>query len=200
MSDEKPTKEEAAAPSEEAETAENHSAALAGLSDQLLRLQAEFDNYKKRTAKEKEQLAHASESRMMLRMLPIYEEISLAEKEAQKIPDEAVKKGILLVLSKLRQSFAKDGLQEMKLAGEKFDPFRHEAAMHEHSAAPESTIVRVIQKGYFFRGEVLRHAIVSVSAGRMARQEKEPGTPAKEDGKQANGGKQEEQAKKEGEQ
>ena len=56
----------------------------------------------------------------------------------------------------------------MKLVGEKFDPFRHEAAMHELSDQPEGTIMNVIKKGYLFRGEVLRHAIVSISSGKKA--------------------------------
>lgn len=136
------------------------------LSDQMLRLHAEFDNYKKRTAKEKEQLSQHAEARLMLRMLPIYEEIGLAEKEAAKIESEPVRKGVLMVLSKLQQSFEKEGLQEMKLEGEKFDPFRHDCAMKEDSDSPEGTIVRVIQKGYLLNGEVLRHAVVSVSSGK----------------------------------
>jgi len=139
---------------------------ISSLSGQLLRLQAEFDNYKKRTAKEKEALSTQSEAKFMLRLLPIYEELGLAENEAKKMDDEAVKKGILLVLSKFRAAFEKEGLSEMRLEGEKFDPFRHETAMREDSAAPEGTIVRVIQKGYLFKGEMLRHAIVSVSSGK----------------------------------
>jgi len=140
-------------------------AKLSGLSDSLLRLQAEFDNYKKRTAKEKEQLSYQSEAKLMLKFIPAYEELQLAEKEAGKLPEGELKKGVLLVLSKLRSSFEKEGLQEMKLQGEKFDPFRHECAMHEPSALPEGAIVRVIKKGYLFRGELLQHAMVSISSG-----------------------------------
>lgn len=145
---------------------------LTNLSDQMLRLQAEFDNYKKRTAKEKEQLVHHSEAKLMLKFIPVYEELQLAEKEAGKLPDGDMKKGILLVLGKLRSSFEKEGLSEMKLHGEKFDPFRHEAAMHEPSDLPEGSIVRVIKKGYAFRGEILQHAIVSVSSGKKKEEEK----------------------------
>ncbi len=139
---------------------------LAGLSDQLLRVHAEFDNYKKRTAKEKEQLAHASEAKLMLRMIPAYEEIELAQKEVGKLPEGELKKGVMLVLSKLRQSFEKEGLQEMRLEGEKFDPFRHDCALKEECDRPEGEIVKVIQNGYLLRGEVLRHAVVSISAGK----------------------------------
>jgi len=155
---------------QESKTDEN-AKKLSGLSDQLLRLHAEFDNYKKRTAKEKEQLSHQSEAKLMLRLLPVYEELRLAEAEAAKVSDEAVKQGILLVFAKLRSAFEKEGLQEMKLEGEKFDPFRHETALRVDSDAPEGTIVNAIQKGYFFRGEVLRHAMVSVSSGKAVETE-----------------------------
>ncbi|MFA6489390.1 MAG: nucleotide exchange factor GrpE [Candidatus Micrarchaeia archaeon] len=141
---------------------------LSETTDRLLRLTAEFDNYKKRTAKEKEQLAIHAEGKLMLQFLPIYEEIALAEKEAAKVKEEAVREGVLMVLSKLRAAFEKEGLQEMKLDGEKFDPYRHEVALREESDAPEGEIVRVIQKGYLFKGAVLRHAIVSVSSGKKA--------------------------------
>ncbi|MFA6908116.1 MAG: nucleotide exchange factor GrpE [Candidatus Micrarchaeia archaeon] len=138
------------------------------LSDRLLRLTAEFDNYKKRTAKEKEALCLHSEARVMLRLLPIYEEIGLAEKEVGKLPDGEAKKGTLMVLGKLRKSFESDGLQPMALEGEKYDPFRHEVALREESDAPEGAIVRAIKQGYLYKGAVLQHAIVSVSAGKKA--------------------------------
>jgi len=141
---------------------------LSETTDRLLRLTAEFDNYKKRTAKEKEQLAIHAEGKLMLKLLPVYEEISLAEKEAAKVKEEATREGVLMVLAKLRAAFDKEGLQEMNLEGEKFDPYRHEVAFREESDAPEGTIVRVIAKGYLFKGSVLRHAIVSVSSGTMA--------------------------------
>ena len=138
---------------------------IAELTDRLLRLTAEYDNYKKRTAKEKEALAVHSEARVMLRLLPIYEEIGIAEQEVAKIPDKPVREGALLVLAKLRKGFLREGLQPMKLEGEKLDPFRHETAMREDFDAPEGTIVRVIKQGYLYKGEVLQHAIVSVSSG-----------------------------------
>jgi len=140
--------------------------AFAELTERLLRLTAEFDNYKKRTAKEKEALALQSEARLMLRMLPIYEELGLAEKEVAKLPDGEARKGTLMVLAKLRKGFESDGLQPMKLEGEKYDPFRHEVALREESDAPEGEIVRVIKQGYLYKGAVLQHAIVSVSSGK----------------------------------
>jgi len=136
------------------------------LNDKCLRLAAEFDNYKKRTAKEKEALALQSEARLMLRMLPIYEEIGLAAAEVARLPESEARKGTLMALAKLRKSFESDGLVPMKLEGEKYDPFRHEVALREESDAPEGAIVRVIKQGYLYKGEVLQHAIVSVSFGK----------------------------------
>ena len=118
----------------------------------------------------------------MLRLLPIYEEISLAEKEVAALPDGGVKKGVQMVLSKLRSSFLKDGLQEMRLEGEKFDPFRHDCAMKEASDAPEGTIVRAIQRVYLFRGEILKHAVVSISAGKKPAAETVEGGKAEKEG------------------
>ncbi|MCX8196965.1 MAG: nucleotide exchange factor GrpE [Candidatus Micrarchaeota archaeon] len=142
------------------------SSKISQLSEQLLRLHAEFDNYKKRSAKEKEALLNHAESNMMLRFLPIYEEISFAEQEASKLSQDSLKTGILLVLSKLRSAFEKEGLEQLKVEGQKFDPFLHEAAGYEPSDLPEGTVVRVIQNGYKFRGEILRPAVVIVSSGK----------------------------------
>jgi len=142
------------------------------LSDRLLRLTAEFDNYKKRTAREKEELCRASEARLMLRLLPSYEEAGLAAKEVEKISDAATRKGVMMVLGNIRASFEKEGLQPMKLEGEKLDPFRHEVALREESDAPEGTIMRTIRAGYLYKGAVLQHAIVSVSSGKKMQAEK----------------------------
>ncbi|MCX6769131.1 MAG: nucleotide exchange factor GrpE [Candidatus Micrarchaeota archaeon] len=146
---------------------------LAKLGDSCLRIAAEFDNYKKRTAKEKEALALHSEMKLILRLLPAYEEIAMAEREVAKIKEAEVAKGALMVLSKLQQAFEKEGLLQMKLKGEKYDPFRHEVALREDSGAPEGTIVRVIRNGYLYKGEVLQHALVSVSSGKKPGEKQE---------------------------
>lgn len=135
------------------------------LQERHLRLAAEFDNYKKRTIKEKEELCKAAEAKLMLRLLPIYEEANLAMSEAKKLKDEKMREGIMLILQKLKKAFESEGLSAMKLEGEKFDPNLHEAAMREESDAPEGSIIRVIRNGYLYKGEVLQHAIVSISSG-----------------------------------
>ncbi|MFA5930094.1 MAG: nucleotide exchange factor GrpE [Candidatus Micrarchaeia archaeon] len=161
-----PIEEAATGPSAPEQAQDALEAEFSELTDRLLRLTAEFDNYKKRTAKEKEALCLHSEAKVMLRLLPIYEEIGFAEKEVGKLPEGQARAGTLMVLAKLRASFENEGLQPMKLEGEKYDPFRHEVALREDSSAPEGAIVRVIRQGYFFRGEVLQHAMVSVSSGK----------------------------------
>jgi molecular chaperone GrpE len=142
--------------------------------------------------REKEEIALAAEGSVVLRFLPIYEELGMAQKEVGKIADEATRKGALLVLSKLCAAFEKDGLQPMKLEGEKLDPFRHEVAMREDSEKPEGTIVRVIRQGYFLKGEVLQHALVSVSSGTAPGQKQ-----GEKDGKEKNAADDAENAKKE---
>ena len=171
---ESPSEQKPGAPSEM--TQAEIEQAFSELTERLLRLTAEFDNYKKRTAKEKEALAAQSEGRMMVRFLPIYEEIGFAEQGVAKIADKHVRDGALLVLGKLRKGFESEGLQPMKLEGEKYDPFRHEVALREESDAPEGTIVRVIKQGYLYKGAVLQHAIVSVSSGKK-KDEKEAEKP-----------------------
>jgi molecular chaperone GrpE len=136
------------------------------LTEKILRLQAEFDNYKKRTAKEKEQLTYQAQAQLMLQLLPAYEDLERALKEAEKIENKQIKEGIILSFSNLKKAFESQGLIEMKLEGEKFDPFKHESAMIEESDQPEGTILHVIKKGYLYKGEVLRHAIVTISSGK----------------------------------
>jgi molecular chaperone GrpE (heat shock protein) len=63
----------------------------------------------------------------------------------------------------------------MKLLGEKLDPFRHESALSEESDKPEGTIVRVIRQGYLYKGEVLQHALVSVSKGKTGEEKSNEG-------------------------
>ena len=154
------------------------------LNDRYLRITAEYDNYKKRTVREKDEISKSSEAHVMLRLLPIYEELGLAQNEIGKIADKATRTGALLVLSKLRAAFEKDGLTPMKLVGERPDPFRHEVAFRENSDLPEGSIVRVVKQGYLFKGEVLQHALVSVSIGK-----KEVERAVENDGTEKNAGK-----------
>jgi len=134
--------------------------------DLLKRLQAEFENYKKRVAKENEQKALFDGEGLALNLLPILDDMDAALEAAENSGDAKLKEGISVLRAKLLSILNKNGLSEMKCEGEQFDPYKHEAVLHEPSERKENEIVRVVRKGYLFRGKVIRHAIVSVSNGK----------------------------------
>jgi molecular chaperone GrpE len=136
---------------------------LVELTENLQRVAAEFDNYKKRVAKERGEQAGMGNAKMIEKLLPFLDEFELASAAAEKSSDEILKNGMKLMYGKFRKLLEAEGLQEMNPVGEKFDPYRHEAAMQECvEGKEEGMIVRVIRKGYMLNGKILRHAMVSV--------------------------------------
>lgn len=132
----------------------------------LKRLQADFENYKKRVTKDNELRARFEGEGLMLKLLPFLDDLDAAIEVAGKSNDVKLKEGTGALRNKLLAILAADGLKEMKCEGEKFDPHKHEAVIHEASDKEENMIVRVVRKGYLFRDKILRHAIVSVSKGK----------------------------------
>lgn len=137
-----------------------------------MRLQAEFENYKKRAARENEMLREAASADMMLKMLPIVDEFEIALRHMEKA-DEGVRHGMELICSKLKDMMKKEGVEEMNALGESFDPYKHDAL--RQGEGEDGKVVEVIQKGYVLRGKVLRHAKVAVGSGKVG-----------QDGKQGN--------------
>ena len=136
---------------------------LVELTEHLQRVAAEFDNYKKRVEKEKSEQVGVGNARMIAKLLPFLDEFELACIAAEKSSDEILKNGMKLMYEKFSGLLENEGLQAMNPVGEKFDPYRHEAAMQENvEGKEEGTIVRVIRKGYLLNGKILRHAMVSV--------------------------------------
>ncbi len=137
----------------------------AGLADQeekFLRLAAEYDNYRKRSQKEKESAWAAAKAETVLAFLPVYDNLERAMK--QETADEAYKKGVEMTMSGLREVLAKLGVEEIPALGESFDPNLHNAVMHvEDEAAGENTIVEVFQAGFQAGGKVIRFAMVKVA-------------------------------------
>lgn len=134
--------------------------------DMLKRLQAEFENYRKRVTKDNELRAKFEGEGLMLKLLPFLDDIDAAIEVAGKSNDAKLKDGMSALRKKLLGILTTDGLNEMKCDGEKFDPHKHEAVLHEASDKEENMIVRVVRKGYLFRDKILRHAMVSVSKGK----------------------------------
>jgi molecular chaperone GrpE len=137
-------------------------AELESQKDLLLRTAAEFDNYKKRTEREKIFTAEYAKASVMKTLLPILDN---ADRAAQFEPGtEQYNKGIELIVKQLADLSTKLGLVEIGVVGEEFDPNIHEAIMHvEDESLGENTIAQVLQKGYKFGDTVVRPAMVQVA-------------------------------------
>ena len=130
--------------------------------DLLLRTAAEFDNYKKRTEKEKISTAEHAKASVMKNLLPILDNADRAAEYEQ--GTEQYNKGIELIVKQLSDLSNKLGLVEIGAVGEQFDPNIHEAIMHiEDESFGENTIAQVLQKGYKFGDTVVRPAMVQVA-------------------------------------
>ena len=136
-----------------------------GLRDQLLRLRAEFQNYRKRTARDNERIrARATES-LMADLLPVMDHLELALSHADD-DSGALAEGINMVLRQFVDTLGKHGLEPIASEGETFDPELHEALMQQPSEeVEEGKVLTEFQKGYHLGDAVLRHAKVIVSSG-----------------------------------
>jgi molecular chaperone GrpE len=136
------------------------------LQERLLRLQAEFENYKKRMAREKaEYLKFATES-LLLEFLPILDNLerAIASARADATNREAVVDGIDMIARLFRSALEKAGVKPMDAVGHPFDPALHQAVVQVECADERDNIVlEEIQKGYLLEGRVLRAAMVKVS-------------------------------------
>ena len=136
--------------------------ALARKEDQYLRLAAEYDNYRKRTAKEKESLGGAVRADTAAAFLPVYDNLERALR--QDTADEAYKKGVEMTMNQLKEVFARLGITEIEALGKPFDPKFHNAVMHvEDEALGESVVAEVFQAGFLCGEKVVRCAMVKVA-------------------------------------
>ena len=144
------------------ESAEKAMAALKEKEDQFLRLAAEYDNYRRRSQKEKESVWNDAKSETVLAFLPVYDNLERALK--QETADEAFKNGVEMTMNQLREVLKKLGVEEIPALGETFDPNVHNAVMHvEDESAGENTVVEVFQTGFKSGDKVVRFAMVKVA-------------------------------------
>ena len=147
--------------------------ALAGLQadldrfrDLALRSQADFENYKRRAAREKEDAVKYANSSLLQRLVAILDNFELglaaAKSEGTQSP---IYSGMVLVQKQLNDLLEENGLQAIEAEGKKFDPNLHEAIAHEPSDTPEETVIRQARRGYRFKDRLLRPARVVVSSG-----------------------------------
>lgn len=130
--------------------------------DILLRTAAEFDNYKKRTEREKSGVAEYARAGIIKQLLPILDNIDRAAGADKESPDYI--KGIELIVKQLEGLSEKLGIEEIAKQGDVFDPNLHEAVMHiEDENLGENVIAEVLQKGYKTGDTIIRHAMVKVA-------------------------------------
>jgi molecular chaperone GrpE len=135
--------------------------------DLALRSQADFENYKKRSAREKEEAIKYANSSLLERLVGIIDnfELGLAAAKEQGA-DSPIYSGMVLVQKQLNDLLAENGLQPIEAEGKTFDPNLHEAIAHEPSNEfPEEVVVRQARRGYRFKDRLLRPAKVVVSSG-----------------------------------
>ena len=135
---------------------------LESVKDQFTRLTAEYDNYRKRSQKEKESLYTDIRSETVEKFLPVYDNLERAL--AQETQDAAFKKGVEMTMNQLVSVMEKLGVVSFGAAGEAFDPQLHNAVMHvEDEALGENVIAEVFQKGFKVGDKVVRFAMVKVA-------------------------------------
>ena len=148
---------------EQMEKMEGLAQQLSALNDQHLRLMAEYDNYRKRTQKEKESIYQDAKADTVQKFLEVYDNLERAV--MQEGDEENVhKKGMTMIFHQLEGILTKLGVTVMDPKGEPFDPARHNAVMHiEDESLGENVVAQVFQKGFLLGDKVIRFATVQVA-------------------------------------
>ena len=155
----KPKTDEAKPKTEEAKPRTDE---LAAMNDKYLRLCAEYDNFRKRSQKEKDALYDEVKASTLKSFLPVYD--NLVRALAQETQDEAYKKGVEMIMAQFKATMDNLGVTEMDCLGKTFDPAFHNAVMHvEDAEKGENEIVEVFQQGFLLGDRVIRFAMVKVA-------------------------------------
>ena len=135
---------------------------LAAEKDKYLRLCAEYDNFRKRSQKEKDAIYADVRANTLTSFLPVYD--NLVRALNQPTEDEAYKKGVEMIMAQFKATMEKLGVTEMDCLGQKFDPAFHNAVMHvDDEEKGENEIVEVFQQGFMLGDKVIRFAMVKVA-------------------------------------
>ncbi len=148
-----------------AETIRQLEEKIAALNEKNLRLIAEYDNYRKRTAREMETIVNIASEKLIQEFLPILDNLDRAtEHRNSSTSYEDYVKGIALIEDQLRRVLAQAGLQRLEVVGERFDPEMHSAVLQADSKEHEpGIIIAEVEKGYTLNGKIIRHPKVVVS-------------------------------------
>ena len=132
------------------------------LNDKFLRLAAEYENFRRRSQKEKEALYGDIKADTVTKFLPVYDNLERALKQGTE--DEAYRRGVEMIMNQFCSTLEKLGVTPIECLGEKFDPALHNAVMHvDDEEKGENEIVEVFQKGFKLGDTVIRFAMVKVA-------------------------------------
>lgn len=160
--DKKAGKKEAKKAGEDKKEKPSADTELAALNDKYLRICAEYDNFRRRSQKEKESLYGDVKADTVAKFLPVYDNLERAL--AQGTEDEAYRKGVEMIMAQFVTTLEKLGVTPIESLGQKFDPSLHNAVMHaEDEEKGENEIVQVFQQGFKLGDKVIRFAMVKVA-------------------------------------
>lgn len=155
--------EETEAAAEEISETDSLKAEIESLKDKMIRHAAEFDNFKKRTAKEREELYTLAVCDTVEKILPVKDNLERAILAAD-AADDGMLEGVKMILKQLDDVLTGIGVEKIKTVGEEFDPELHNAVMHEENEEyGVNTVSEELMSGFTCKGKVVRHAMVKVA-------------------------------------
>ncbi len=156
--------EQEPAPEEASDALSKAQESIAKLSERLMRTAADFDNFKKRTGREKDEIYSNAVCDTVEKILPVLDNLARAIAAGEQASDkDSVLEGVRMIQKQFEDSLSSIGVSAMETVGEAFNPEYHDAVMTEESDQAENTILEEFQKGYLYHDKVVRHAMVKVS-------------------------------------
>ncbi|MCD6023543.1 MAG: GrpE protein [Fibrobacteria bacterium] len=142
-------------------------AEIAELKDKNLRLYAEFDNFRRRTAKESFEMMVTANAKLIEKLTDVLDNFNRAFDPQNKASAEDFEKGMKLIFGRFKDILDGEGLEEIDPSGTEFDPNLHEALLQQTSdTVPENHVIQTVSKGYKLKSKILKHAKVIVSKGK----------------------------------
>lgn len=143
---------------------------LQQMTELVQRTQASFENYRKQTEKRVSEMQQFASKEIIIQLLPIIDNFSLALKNTENTDSNFVQ-GVELIYSQLNKLLEDNGIKTIETENKMFDPYVHEALMKVESDLPENTVIEELQKGFMLNDQVIRNAKVKISAGKSKSKE-----------------------------
>lgn len=168
----KKNKRKEANPEELKELLKEKEEKLAEYESDLKRLQAEFENYAKRVAKEHQQMVNCASEKVILKLLNVVDDFERAMKQFT-IEHKATREGIEMIFKQMKKILEEEKVLPVEAKGCKFDPFRHEVVLSVESDEPENRVLEEFQKGYTMNGKVIRYSKVKIAKPKQNKEQKQ---------------------------